>query len=66
MGGATGLGIDPGYRADEGRSMPSDRVRFITDFFSEKYEHLEADVIVCRHTLEHIAAVRSFVGSIRR
>jgi SAM-dependent methyltransferase len=66
VGGATGLGIDPGYRADEGRSMPNDRVHFITDFFSEKYEHLEADVIVCRHTLEHIAAVRSFVGSIRR
>jgi SAM-dependent methyltransferase len=66
VGGATGLGIDPGYRADEGRSTPSDKVRFIIDLFSEKYEHLEADVIVCRHTLEHIAPVRSFVGSIRR
>jgi SAM-dependent methyltransferase len=66
LGGATGLGIDPGYRADEGRSTPSDKVQFVTDFFSEKYEHLDADVIVCRHTLEHIAQVASFVRSIRR
>jgi SAM-dependent methyltransferase len=65
-GGATGLGIDPGYRADEGRSTPSDKVQFITDFFSEKYEHLDADVIVCRHTLEHIAPVATFVRSIRK
>lgn len=65
-GGATGLGIDPGYRADEGRSTPSDKVQFITDFFSDKYEHLDADVIVCRHTLEHIAPVATFVRSIRK
>ena len=65
-GGATGLGIDPGYRADEGRSTSSDKVRFITDFFSEKYQHLEADVIVCRHTLEHISSVATFVRSIRK
>lgn len=64
-GGATGLGIDPGYRVDEGRSTRSDKVQFITDFFSKKYEHLDADLIVCRHTLEHIASVADFVGSIR-
>jgi SAM-dependent methyltransferase len=65
-GGATGLGIDPGYRADIGRAEPNDKIRFITDFFSEKYENLTADVVVCRHTLEHIAPVAEFVGSIRR
>jgi SAM-dependent methyltransferase len=64
-GNATGLGIDPGYRADEGRSIANDKVKFITDFFSEKYEHLDADVVVCRHTLEHIASVANFVRSIR-
>jgi SAM-dependent methyltransferase len=64
-GEATGLGIDPGYRADDGRGNQDDKVRFITDFFSEKYKHLSADVILCRHTLEHIAPVASFVHSIR-
>jgi SAM-dependent methyltransferase len=66
IGNAIGIGIDPGYRADQGRSGPTDKIEFITDFFSEKYERLDADVIVCRHTLEHIAPVSGFVGSIRR
>jgi hypothetical protein len=66
VGGATGLGIDPGYRPDAGRATPNDQLQFITDFFSDKYAHLSADVIVCRHTLEHIPAVASFVGSIRK
>jgi SAM-dependent methyltransferase len=65
-GGSTGLGIDPGYRADKGRTDSTAQVQFITDLFSEKYEHLEADVIVCRHTLEHIAPVSRFISSIRR
>jgi SAM-dependent methyltransferase len=64
VGKATGLGIDPGYRADEGRCVEGDNVHFITDFF-EPYKHLSADVIVCRHTLEHIASVADFVCSIR-
>ena len=64
-GGATGLGIDPGYRVDEGRSIRSDKIQFITDFFSEKYSRLDAEIILCRHTLEHIAPVADFVGSIR-
>lgn len=64
-GGATGLGIDPGYRADEGRCAEDDNVQFITDFFSGSYKHLSADVILCRHTLEHIASVATFIRSIR-
>lgn len=64
VGGATGLGIDPGYRADAGRGTEDDKVTFITDVF-EPYKHLSADVILCRHTLEHIASVAEFIQSIR-
>lgn len=63
-GNARGLGIDPGYRADEGRGTETDDVRFITDFFQPD-QNLGADVVLCRHTLEHIAAVSTFIGSIR-
>lgn len=63
-GGASGLGVDPGYRADEGRGSEDDNVEFIIDFF-EPYKHLSADVILCRHTLEHIAPVAEFIRSIR-
>jgi SAM-dependent methyltransferase len=65
VGGASGLGIDPGYRVDPGRSKTDGKVEFITDFFSEKYRDLSADVVLCRHTLEHIAPVSSFIHSIR-
>jgi SAM-dependent methyltransferase len=65
VGGASGLGIDPGYRADAGRSKDDGNVQFITDFFSSKYRDLSADVILCRHTLEHISPVSSFIRSIR-
>lgn len=64
VGGATGLGIDPGYRADEGRGAPDDSIKFITDVF-EPYKNLSADVILCRHTLEHIASVAEFIRSVR-
>lgn len=66
LGGATGLGIDPGYREDEGRGTDDPRLQFIVDYFGPKYEELIADVVLCRHTLEHIAPVREFARSIRR
>jgi SAM-dependent methyltransferase len=65
VGRATGLGIDPGYREDDGRITGSDGVRFVADAFGPEYKHLQADVILCRHTLEHIAPVAEFVRLIR-
>jgi 2-polyprenyl-3-methyl-5-hydroxy-6-metoxy-1,4-benzoquinol methylase len=65
VGGATGLGIDPGYREDNGRGEGGDEVQFVVDAFSPKYQQLQADVVLCRHTLEHIAPVAEFVRSIR-
>jgi SAM-dependent methyltransferase len=64
VGGAHGVGIDPGYRADKGRGKKSD-VRYIVDFYGPRYEILHADVILCRHTLEHIPGVQSFIRTIR-
>lgn len=64
VGDATGVGIDPGYRADPGRGGETDRVQFIAEYFKPNGP-LNADVILCRHTLEHIAPVREFVESIR-
>ncbi len=64
VGGATGLGVDPGYRADPGRGDEDDKVQFIVDYFKPDGA-LNADVILCRHTLEHIAPVQEFVAAIR-
>ncbi|SDA38224.1 2-polyprenyl-3-methyl-5-hydroxy-6-metoxy-1,4-benzoquinol methylase [Mesorhizobium qingshengii] len=64
-GNALGLGIDPGYRVDKGRNEDDSRVEFIVDFFGPDYRHLEADAVLCRHTLEHISSVATFVRLIR-
>lgn len=64
--GATGIGIDPGYRADPGRTSSANELRFLPERFGPGHFDLAADIIVCRHTLEHIAPVRDFLGAIRR
>jgi SAM-dependent methyltransferase len=64
IGCAFGTGIDPGYRNDEGRCT-AENVRFIVDSYGPKYKDTRTDVVLCRHTLEHIAPVNDFIGSIR-
>ena len=56
----------PAYRADPGRTAGAVAVRFIAEHFGPAHLELPADIVVCRHTLEHIAAVRSFLAAIRR
>jgi SAM-dependent methyltransferase len=64
-GAASGIGIDPGVKVDRIESPVADRLTWIADFYSESYQHLEADAVVCRHTLEHIAPVGCFMRMIR-
>ena len=63
--GASGVGIDPGYRADPGRRPTKANVSFIVDRFGPEYQDLECDVVLCRHTLEHLPHVAEFMRSIR-
>ncbi|MCO5165852.1 MAG: class I SAM-dependent methyltransferase [Planctomycetes bacterium] len=63
-GGNRGVGIDPGYRPE--RTRTTAQVEFIRDFYGERHADLQADVIVCRHTLEHIERPRELIRSIRR
>ena len=65
-GAGTGIGIDPAAKPERHTSPAAARAEFITDLYDERYAHLEADAIVCRHTLEHIAPVGEFMRSIRR
>ena len=64
-GDAKGIGIDPGFRADAGRRSANARLDFIVDHFGPRYADLVADVVLCRHTLEHIKPVAGFVRDIR-
>ncbi|WP_159715051.1 class I SAM-dependent methyltransferase [Geminicoccus flavidas] len=63
--GASGIGIDPGYRPERTVSEAADRLQFIQDFYGPKYRHLQADHVSCRHTLEHIHDVQAFMQLVR-
>jgi len=65
ISGGSGIGIDPSYRPERNTSEAAERIEFIVDFYSEKYTHLRADYITCRHTLEHIQPVESFMRMVR-
>jgi SAM-dependent methyltransferase len=65
--GNTGLGFDPTYLGPE--TAVQGRVRFVRRFYDREAAQYPADVVVCRHVIEHIPdplpllrAVRSALG----
>jgi len=64
--GCRGVGIDPGCRPERIESEASDRIEWIRDFYGEAYGELDADLVFCRHTLEHIQPVQQFLQTVRR
>lgn len=66
LGDNKGIGIDPAYAPERNPDSTGSRIEFIQDFYSPKYAHLKADVICCRHTLEHIAPTLEFMQVLRR
>lgn len=66
LGDNRGIGIDPAYVPERNPDSAASRIDFIQDFYSEKYASLRADVICCRHTLEHIATTWKFMRTLRR
>ena len=59
-----GWGYDPSYVP--GAELSSPNVSFVQDFYTEKYTSQEADLIVCRHVLEHIEDPDAFIAQVRR
>jgi len=66
LGDNTGTGIDPGCRPERFPPAWQSRIQIIQDLYSEHYTHLKADVICCRHTLEHIGPVSEFLTTVRK
>ena len=64
LGQATG--IDPGLHPERLRSELVDRITCRTTFYDEGFGALDADAVICRHTLEHIGDVARFVRLIRQ
>ncbi|MCC7372902.1 MAG: methyltransferase domain-containing protein [Chloroflexi bacterium] len=65
-GNNRGIGIDPSYRAGDIQSPALERIQFIPEFYGEQHAGIEADLICCRHTLEHVQPTTEFLRMVRR
>ena len=65
LGECHGIGIDPSFVPGRMEGPAADRVRFIQDFYSERYADITCDMILCRHTLEHIDTTAEFIRRVR-
>lgn len=66
MGENRGVGFDPAYIPERNTSSAKDKVKFIVDFYSERYTNYQADLVCCKMTLEHIQNTEEFVSMVRR
>jgi SAM-dependent methyltransferase len=66
LGDNRGVGFDPAYVPERNLSPAKDRIKFVQDFYSEKYATTAGDFVVCKMTLEHIPNVAEFIQTVRR
>jgi len=66
LGGNRGIGFDPSHAPDWDLRQSNQQITFIRDFYSDRYADYKADMICCRHVLEHIHFPREFLTNLRR
>lgn len=63
---ARGIGIDPAFQPGRLPAASEARLEVIRERYDERFAHLEADLVVCRHTLEHLPRPLELLGALRR
>jgi len=66
LGGNSGVGIDPAFVDSRVDITAAERIEFVKALYDGSWGELDADAVVCRHTLEHIGPVGQFLADIRR
>jgi SAM-dependent methyltransferase len=61
-----GLGFDPSQRLPSDDPKGNRAYKIVNDVYSDRHAHHEADLIVCRHVLEHMAHPSEFLAMLRR
>lgn len=54
LGNNSGIGFDNSYAERTEHQALGAQVKFIQDFYSEKYAEYQGDLVCCRQVLEHI------------
>ena len=62
--GYVGYGFDPTYQGPD--DLPEERVHFRRTFYDEHASELSADLVVCRHVIEHVADPVALLTAVRR
>jgi 2-polyprenyl-3-methyl-5-hydroxy-6-metoxy-1,4-benzoquinol methylase len=60
----TGIGFDPSYVGP--LEMLGGKLKFVKRFYDQSSSDLTADVVICRHVIEHIAKPLDLLKSIRQ
>jgi SAM-dependent methyltransferase len=66
LGNNYGYGFDPSYEPDRQNADALPHVTITEDYYSERYADLEADLVCCRHALEHIEKPKEFLNVVHR
>lgn len=64
LGANRGIGFDPSY--EPGAEKLGTGVRILREYYAEDHAEHEADLVCCRHVLEHIPTPRDFLDMVRR
>ena len=65
LGNNRGVGFDPAHSENESCEETS-QVKFVHDVYSERYGNIQADLVVCRQTLEHMQDPKGFLEGLRQ
>jgi len=65
LGGNKGIGFDPGHAPGRSQAVTGVDLTFIQDYFSDAYADFAADLICCRHALEHMHHPGDFLSMLR-
>jgi ubiquinone/menaquinone biosynthesis C-methylase UbiE len=66
MGANHGVGFDPAFVREREPKISRGSLEFIAENYSTNYSNYQADLYICKMTLEHIVNVNEFVRMIRR
>ena len=66
IGDNKGIGYDPAVHVDRVDEQAAARLMLVTELFGDEQMDVDADALVCRHTLEHIPHVHEFLSMLHR
>ena len=65
LGDVHGIGIDPTSIQGRLQGKAAENVRFINEFYGPQHASIPADLVACRHALEHIPDVDDLLRTVR-